>query len=161
MNIKTTRKEKGLTQQQLADLAKVHRHTIRNAEQNKTKLETMIHLKKTLRLLPLLICFTASAQKKKIVLDTGIGMTGSLRPAAIVRGLVTDGVYETGIGIMYPSAIVAHFGYHYRNVTPYLGIGSEAVMVGIKWHCYNAIAMDASITGRNFRLTFGYTLFNN
>ena len=158
MNLKNARKQKGLTQQQLADIAKVHRHTIRNAETKTVKLETMIHLKKTLRLLPLLLCFTASAQKK-VVFDATVGMTASLQPAGIIRAYVTNGSTEAGLGFMYPAAITAHLGHRMGNITPYIGLGSEAWMVGLKWHVYNAIAVDASITGRNFRLTFGYSLF--
>jgi len=170
--IKQLRKAQNLTQVEAAKKAGVSRITIINAEKGTAKLETMYKIRnniqpvstkfpwiKKVMLGVSLMAASVGYSQKQLALDGTIGMTAGLRPAAIVRGLVSNGKTEIGIGLMYPSAITCHLGHRINNVTPYIGLGSEAWMLGLKWHVYNAIAVDASITSQTFRLTFGYSFF--
>jgi DNA-binding XRE family transcriptional regulator len=170
--IKDLRKKQGLTQVAAAKLAGVSRLTIINAEKNKVKLETLYKIKNNIepanpkfpwiKKVMLGVCLIASSfswGQANVKIDITIGMTASLRPAANIRAYVNKANFEGGLCLSYPTAINAHLGRRFKNATPYIGIGSEGPVLGCKWHCFNILALDGSISGQNIRVTFGWSLF--
>lgn len=170
--IKTLRKNQGLTQVAAAKLAGVTRLTIINAEKNRCKLETLYKIKNNIELanpkfpwikkVMLGICIMASSfsySQAVVKMDATIGMTAALQPAANLRAYVSKANFEGGLQFSVPTSIHAYLGRRIKNVTPYLGVGSEGPLLGCKWHVFNILALDASITGQNIRVTFGWSLF--
>jgi len=170
--IKTLRKQQGLTQVAAAKLAGVSRLTIINAEKNKCKLETLYKIKNNIEPMNLKfpwikkvmlgVCLMAASfsyGQANVKMDITLGMTASLRPAANIRAYVNKANFEGGLCLSYPTAINAHLGRRIKNATPYIGIGSEGPVLGCKWHVFNMLALDGSISGQNVRVTFGWSLF--
>jgi DNA-binding XRE family transcriptional regulator len=170
--IKDVRKKQGLTQVAAAKLAGVSRLTIINAEKNRCKLETLYKIKNNIepanskfpwiKKVMLGVCIMASSfsyGQANVKMDITIGMTASLRPAANIRAYVNKANFEGGLCLSYPTAINAHLGRRIKNATPYIGIGSEGPVLGCKWHVFNMLALDGSISGQNVRITFGWSLF--
>jgi len=170
--IKDLRKKQGLTQVAAAKLAGVTRLTIINAEKNKCKLETLYKIKNNIepmnpkfpwiKKVMLCVCLMASSfvySQAVVKMDATIGMTAALTPAANLRAYVSKANFEGGLQFSVPASIHAFVGHRIKNVTPYIGVGSEGPLLGCKWHVFNMLALDGSITGQNIRVTFGWSLF--
>jgi len=170
--IKDLRKKQGLTQVAAAKLAGVTRLTIINAEKNRCKLETLYKIKNNIepanpkfpwiKKVMLCVCLMASSfvySQAVVKMDATIGMTAALTPAANLRAYVSKANFEGGLQFSVPASIHAFVGRRIKNATPYLGVGSEGLLMGCKWHCFNMLALDGSITAQNIRITFGWSLF--
>jgi DNA-binding XRE family transcriptional regulator len=170
--IKDIRKKQGFTQVDAAKLAGVSRLTIINAEKNRCKLETLYKIKNNIeppnpkfpwiKKVMLGVCLMAASfsySQANVKMDATIGMTAALKPAANLRAYVSKANFEGGLQFSVPASIHAFVGRRIKNVTPYLGLGSEGPLIGCKWHVFNILALDGSVTGQNIRVTFGWSLF--
>jgi hypothetical protein len=102
-----------------------------------------------------ILIMLCSVAKSQVFADVSAGFSAALKPAGIVSIGYSGKLGEAAITANYPFMYGAYYGYRIKDITPYIGFGSQGVFGGLKATYNQAIAFDARVSKDAVILAFG------